>query len=196
MKSSLIAICASLGLAAAAHAAVFSEIDTDGDDLISASEYEAAFGTSDGFERYDTDASGYASRDEVTGAGGKVHKSGKLTFSDIDEDDDGELDEEELEHAFGEGAQAALAKFDRDGDGVVTLDEVRSSDDPKGERGWSKWGDNHPSKGTEAASARAEKTNRGQSGKDSRGGGGGNNGNGKGGGGGNSGGGKGGGKDR
>ena len=57
---------------------------------------------------------------------------GILSFEEIDADEDGELDEDEMEHAFGENAQRALAKFDADGDGIVTLDEVRSGNNAGG----------------------------------------------------------------
>ena len=48
-----------------------------------------------------------------------------LSFDDIDTNRNGTLDGAEIAFAFGPSAQAALLKFDANGDGTVTLAEVR-----------------------------------------------------------------------
>ncbi|KAA9007793.1 EF-hand domain-containing protein [Histidinibacterium aquaticum] len=54
-----------------------------------------------------------------------------VTFADIDTNDDGFLEPTELRTAFGNQAQGALNSLDRDGDGLVSLEEVvaRQEDD-------------------------------------------------------------------
>jgi Ca2+-binding EF-hand superfamily protein len=56
-------------------------------------------------------------------------------FATADVNEDGVISKGEMLDHFGPEAQIALAKFDKNGDDTVTLDEVRSSDDPNGERG-------------------------------------------------------------
>lgn len=109
---------------------------------------------------------------------------------------DGVLDESELANVFGGNANVALVKFDQNGDGYVTKDEVRSSDDPMGERGNAKWGEAGPgnsgkgSDDTETASSKGNSGGNKGGGNGNSGGGnsGGNSGGGNGNGGGNSGG--------
>jgi len=63
-----------------------------------------------------------------------LNDDGQLSFNEIDTDDDGLLKKSEVTHAFGPAAQSALAKFDVNGDGNVTLDEVRGSNNAGGNK--------------------------------------------------------------
>lgn len=129
-------LAAGLGLAASSAAALsFAEIDLDGDGSLNAAEFAAAYpeAAATYFNLYDRDGNGVATVDEVRAAS-ELLKEG-VTIRDMDLDEDGKLEREEVEHVFSVGAQAALSKFDQDGDGTVTLDEVRASDDPVGTRG-------------------------------------------------------------
>lgn len=58
-----------------------------------------------------------------------------ISFEDVDINGDGTLQAEEMTHAFGDQAQHALRKFDMDGDGIVTLAEVRASNNSQGAQG-------------------------------------------------------------
>lgn len=58
-----------------------------------------------------------------------------VSFNDIDANGNGVLERAELESVFGANAQAALLKFDADGDGTVTLAEVREGNNAGGNDG-------------------------------------------------------------
>ena len=119
----------SLATAGQAQEVAFADIDANGDGVLSAAEFSATFpnaGAGD-FAALDRDGDGFVTTSEVSG-------SEDVTFADADTNGDGVLTGDELDH-FSPRAQQALMRFDRDGDGFVTLNEVRSSDDPVGERG-------------------------------------------------------------
>ncbi len=148
-------LAAGLGFAASSAVALtFSEIDLDGDGTLNATEFAAAYpeAAATYFSLYDRDGNGAATADEVRTAS-ELLKEG-VTIQDMDLDEDGELERDEVEHVFSAGAQAALSKFDEDGDGKVTLDEVRASDDPVGARGR---GAQNRSQGEERATAARER---------------------------------------
>ncbi|GGB22086.1 hypothetical protein GCM10011324_35130 [Allosediminivita pacifica] len=202
LANSAIALALSTTLALADGQA-FGTIDTNDDGFLDRAELDGAFGAAGGstLDRFDSNGDGIVSRDEAVAADEADDDDGAPTFDEIDLDADGQLEPDELEHVFGERAQAALAKFDADGDGRVTLDEVRSSDDPKGERGRDRSAARTGGKDRDVASRgrsedresrgrdrdREDRSDRGQGGKGGgnrggNGGGGGGNGGGKGGG--------------
>jgi Ca2+-binding EF-hand superfamily protein len=144
-------LAAALGLATSgAYAATFDEIDSDLSGDLSLEEFKSAF-LGEGetlFDMYNTDAGDgtaeVVTKDEITDYNTANYSSDEtdpaLTLSDeafdvADVNEDGVISKGEMLDHFGPEAQVALAKFDKNGDGIVTLDEVRSSDDPKGERG-------------------------------------------------------------
>ncbi|WP_432256515.1 EF-hand domain-containing protein [Limimaricola sp. AA108-03] len=122
-------------LATPALSLTFAEIDADGSGSLDAAEFANAYPDAPEtyFMVYDQNGDGVASPDEVRQAS-RLLRSG-VSVDELDLDEDGELEREEVQHVFSAGAQTALAKFDADRDGTITLDEVRASDDPKGERG-------------------------------------------------------------
>jgi hypothetical protein len=142
-------LAAALGLATSgAYAATFGDLDTNDDDKLELSEFQEEFGVEQGiiyFNEYN--GTGEAADDFVTS--GKIAAynsnlpaegvSGPLLtesdFATADVNEDGVISKGEMLDHFGPEAQIALAKFDKNGDDTVTLDEVRSSDDPNGERG-------------------------------------------------------------
>ncbi|WP_227417963.1 EF-hand domain-containing protein [Roseitranquillus sediminis] len=127
-----------MAVSASAQSVSFADIDANGDGALDSIELEASFGdvAGDVAAKLDGNGDGLVTRDEASA--GQQEEDDPQTFGEIDLDGDGVLEAPEFEHAFGPEAQVALAKFDANGDGVVTLDEVRSSDDPKGERGHGK----------------------------------------------------------
>lgn len=146
-----------VGLGVAASSAValsFTEIDLDGDGRLDATEFATASPTARApyVKLYDRDGNGIATVDEVRAAS-EFLKEG-VTVQDMDLDADGELEGGEVEHVFSVSAQTALSKFDENGDGTVTLDEVRTSDTPVGTRGR---GAQNSSLGEERATATQER---------------------------------------
>ncbi|MBS0125283.1 EF-hand domain-containing protein [Thetidibacter halocola] len=142
MKPACFAIVIAAGLASGpAFAATFSELDTDGNGRLSVEEFTEAFGEGgqEAFDSYDANGDGSVSLNEVRAnadaSGTEEDGDGGVTFGDLDTNGDGVIDKGEMIDHFGARAQQALAKFDANGDGYVTLNEVRSSDDPKGARG-------------------------------------------------------------
>ena len=182
MTPSRIALVAVLALGGtAASAATFGELDTDRNGLLTVDEFTAAYGDAGqaAFERYDTDGSGGVTLREIAAGTSRQTETGdgNVTFGDLDTNGDGVIDRGEMVDHFGPRAQTALARFDANGDGYVTLNEVRSSDDPVGERGRGR---------TQRAGGSDD--SRTSAGRDARGGGNGNSGGNRGGGNGNSGG--------
>ncbi len=135
MKRTAPILMATALLATPALSLTFAEIDVNGSGSLDAEEFAAAYPDAPEayFMVYDQNGDGAANVDEVRDASTLL--SSGVSVDDLDLDEDGKLEREEVQHVFSAGAQAALAKFDADGDGTVTLDEVRASDDPKGERG-------------------------------------------------------------
>jgi hypothetical protein len=116
-----------LATAASADSKSFVEMDINGDGALDASEFSAAFGSEGAalFETLDSNQDGMVTTDEVTEASSGDIDDDELQEADLD--GDGIVEGHEIQHVFGPRAQKALAKFDADGDGHVTLDEVRSS---------------------------------------------------------------------
>ena len=145
-------MCLVLGFSLAAgstYAATFGELDTNNDNQLELSEFQAAFGDEQGtvyFNAYNgtgETADAFVTPEEITsynasnfpaedGSGPLLTES---EFAEADVNEDGLISKGEMFDHFGPAAQTALAKFDGNGDGIVTLNEVRSSDDPVGERG-------------------------------------------------------------
>ncbi|WP_296432817.1 hypothetical protein [Yoonia sp.] len=135
--------------AGSTYAATFGDLDANGDNQLELSEFQAAFGDAQGtiyFEAYNgagETADAFVTPEEIVaynqanfpaedGNGPQLTES---EFETADVNEDGVISKGEMLDHFGPAAQVALAKFDGNGDGIVTLDEVRSSDDPVGERG-------------------------------------------------------------
>lgn len=135
--------------AGSTYAATFGDLDKNGDRLLDLSEFQAEFGEELGttyFTAYNgagETADEFVTPDEITAyneayfpaEGESSPQLTESTFATADVNQDGVISKGEMLDHFGPAAQVALAKFDGNGDGIVTLDEVRSSDDPVGERG-------------------------------------------------------------
>ncbi|MGR3593132.1 MAG: EF-hand domain-containing protein [Limimaricola soesokkakensis] len=136
MKPTTLLLSASFGvLASSALALTFAQVDANGDGSLDATEFAAAYPETAEtyFSLYDQDGNGFATAAEVRAASDLLSEG--ITIEDIDLDENGEIDQEEVAHVFSARAQVALSKFDANADGNVTLNEVRASDDPREERG-------------------------------------------------------------
>jgi len=123
--SALFAVSATV---AVAQGQTFNQIDRDRSGTLDPAELQAAFGAAGNttLAAYDRDGDGTLSLDEASRSGG--------------DDADGDIGDEGEEvardtHSFSPDAQRALSKFDENGDGMVTRNEVRASDDAPGDRG-------------------------------------------------------------
>ncbi|MDA7426383.1 EF-hand domain-containing protein [Thalassococcus lentus] len=126
-------------------AAMFEAMDTNGDGKLTQAEIDAY--KAKRFSEADADGDGFLSPEEMAAQGEKKNderraKRATRMIERLDANEDGKLSAEELD---ARGPGNLIEKADKDGDGAVTLEELREARmdmrDKRG-KGWKKRGDN------------------------------------------------------
>ena len=94
-------------------------MDTDGDGVVSFTEFQAR--SEERFARLDADGDGLLTREEL-GRRGRDGRRG-LGLAEADTDGDGAISFSELQAARPEVTEERFARMDRNGDGVITEEE-------------------------------------------------------------------------
>jgi hypothetical protein len=114
-----------------ARGAHWAELDTDGNGTISLAEAQAgAPRLAERFDGLDADGDGQLTREEMQAGRGKFHQDrrarGEERFSSADANGDGSIDLAEARAGMPRAAEH-FAEIDRDGNGLLTHDELRSA---------------------------------------------------------------------
>lgn len=109
----------------------WNALDTDGDGSLSRAEAEAgAPGMARNFERFDADADGRVTREEIAAARARRHEEMRVRAEErwraADANGDGAIDLAEAQAKMPRAAQN-FGRIDADGNGLLSRDEMRQS---------------------------------------------------------------------
>lgn len=115
----------------------FATLDTDGDGEITVADFEAAQAAR--FAEADTDGDGALSEAELI-AQAEVREDNRAArmvarmIERVDTNDDGVLQQEELQEARGDGMSRRFDRIDADEDGAISAEEFEAADNDRGDR--------------------------------------------------------------